>query len=322
MAESEAREAYALIFPGQGAQTVGMGYELYTVSAAARAVFDEADAAAGFALSTLIFNGPQEQLTQTVNAQPAILTMSIAVLRALQETGKLPAGEAMASGPAFMAGHSLGEYTALVAAGSLSLSDAVRLVQRRGALMQSAGEHTQSGMAAVIGLAEDKLREVCREAGGIVVLANINAPDQIVISGEREALARASDLAKAAGARRVVPLAVSGAFHSPVMEYAANAFAADVNAAPIQNATVPIISNVTAQPIQDAAAIRKELVEQLTSPVNWVQSVNYMLDHGVTRYIELGPGTVLAGLVKRIAGNRPVKVESVNNEPGVQAFQL
>lgn len=319
MAESE---AYALIFPGQGAQTVGMGYELYTVSAAARAVFDEADTAAGFALSTLIFNGPQEQLTQTVNAQPAILTMSIAVLRALQEIGKLSGGEAMASAPVFMAGHSLGEYTALVAAGSLSLSDAVRLVQRRGSLMQAAGAHTPSGMAAVIGLDEEKLRQVCREAGGIVVPANINAPDQIVISGERDALARASDLAKAAGARRVVPLAVSGAFHSPVMEYAANAFAADVNSAPIQDASVPIISNVTAQPVQDASAIRRELIEQLTSPVNWLQSVSYMLDHGVSRYIELGPGAVLAGLVKRIAGSRPVKVESVNNESGVQAFQL
>ena len=255
----------AYVFPGQGSHFVGMGKDLYDTSPAARAIFQEADAALGFALSSLCFDGPAEALTDTVNQQPALLTMSVAVLEALRSAGKL------AQAPAFVAGHSLGEFSALVAAGALDFASAVRLVRERGRLMKQAGDETPGAMAAVLSLEDSVVEAVCAEAsqtvGGLgVVCANYNAPGQIVVSGEKSALEAASVLAKGRGARRVIPLAVSMASHSPLMAGAARQFAAAVAAAPWRDASVPVVANVTARPVRSVAEIKAELVAQLTSP--------------------------------------------------------
>ncbi len=302
----------ALLLPGQGAQHVGMGRELAEAFPAARDVFERADTALGVDLSRTMWEGPEEELTATHNAQPAILTHSVAVHAVVRDR---------LSGVRFAAGHSLGEFSAYVAAGSLSFERAVRAVRRRGELMYEAGLSRPGTMAAILGLEDDLLEDVCRRAsrdGGACVPANFNAPGQTVISGDAPAIQRALTLAKAAGARRALPLNVSGAFHSPLMEVAEAGLREHLEAVPFGDPLFPVVSNVTAQPVTDGADARRLLVEQLTSPVRWAASMRAMLDAGVSRFLELGPGSVLAGLMKRI--DRAAEVVSLGTAADVNAF--
>ncbi len=282
----------AYVFPGQGSQWVGMARDLHATSPPAREVFQEADSALGFSLSRLCFEGPEEALRQTVNAQPAILTVSIAYLRSNESS------PSVTGTPAFVAGHSLGEYTALIAAGVLTFGDALCLARERGRLMQEAGERHPGGMLAVIGLDENAVRDVCDACG--IQIANINCPGQIAVSGAAEPLARAAELAKSRGAHRVVPLQVSGAFHSRLMESASQGMARATSGLDFRDAAIPVVANTTALPITDGGAIRSELLEQLLNCVQWQKSVEYMIGQGVTTFIEIGPGQVLTGLIKRI----------------------
>jgi len=289
-----------------------MGRDLYEASAAARAVFDQADATLGFALAQLCFEGLEANLTATENAQPALLTMSTALLAALAEgrgdwrveTGELSSLISRLVFPvSFVAGHSLGEYSALVAAGALEFATALQLVRRRGELMASARE---GGMAAIIGLDEAPLEAICSETsapGASVVIANYNAPGQLVISGASESVERACELAKAHGAKRALHLKVSAAFHSPLMRAAADGLASAIADAVLANARVPLIANVTATPLVAADTIRRELVAQVTAPVRWIASVQRMIADGVDTFVEIGPGSVLTGLIRRIAPN-------------------
>jgi len=301
----------AYVFPGQGSQAVGMGQDLSSTYAVARETFQEADEALGFSLSALCFEGPEEELRQTQNAQPAIMAASMACLRVVREEQLLPPGVA------FLAGHSLGEYTALVAAGALDFAQGLRLVRERGRLMQQAGEQVPSGMAAVLGLEEDALQQVCQEAG--VQVANLNSPGQVVISGPKKELARAVDLAKARGAKQVVSLNVSGAFHSNVMRPAEEGLAAYLELVPIKDPRVPVVSNVTARPVVDAGGVKAALVQQLCSPVRWHPSVEWMVDQGVSTFVEFGPGRVLGGLIRRI--HRQARVASVGNVESVEKLR-
>jgi [acyl-carrier-protein] S-malonyltransferase len=304
-----------------------MGRDLYDWPAA-RAIFDRADATLGFALTRLCFEGPENELTATENAQPALLTVSAALLAVLNER----AGEERRSqgdetvarsasqllSPSHVAGHSLGEYSALLAAGALGFSTALRLVRRRGELMSEA---RQGGMAAIIGLDEQPLEQICGEvsaAGAPVVIANYNSPGQLVISGATEAIELACALAKQRGAKRALPLKVSAAFHSPLMRYAAEGLAAAVAEAAIEDARTPVISNVAAEPLQAADAIRRELIDQVTSPVRWIASVRRMAAAGVDTFVEVGPGSVLAGLIKRIAPD--ARLVNVSDLASAQAF--
>jgi [acyl-carrier-protein] S-malonyltransferase len=300
----------AYLFPGQGSQGVGMGQALVQRSEKARQVFAEADRILGVPLSDLCFHGPAETLTETFNAQPAILTASIAALRALQ------AARPNFPQPAFLAGHSLGEYSALVAAGVLQFSDAVRLTRVRGELMARAGVEMPGSMAAILGLEDDLVAEICgraaAEMGGIVQVANYNSPGQVVISGEKSGVERAMELAKDARGRTRL-LAVSIAAHSPLMASIVDEFAAHVEATPLGSPSVPVIGNLSARPLAGSGQIRKELVGQLTGSVRWTESVRTMIEGGVDRFVEIGPGAVLTGLVKRIAP----EVETANvAEPG------
>jgi [acyl-carrier-protein] S-malonyltransferase len=290
-------QPYALVFPGQGAQFVGMGAALIEASAAARETVREADAILGVSLSDLMANGPAEELEDTYNAQPAILTISVAAHRAVEEAlgAKLH--------PAMVAGHSLGEFSALVAAGVLDFADALRLVRERGRIMKAAGETNPGAMAAVLGLDDDSLAEVCREASndsGVVVVANRNCPGQTVISGEVGALERASELAKERGAKRVARLGVSIASHSPLMENAAAEFGQRVSELTLTDPQVPVVANGTAQPMTHRTDVAAEISAQMAAPVDWTGSVQTMLDAGIRTFIELGPGAVIAGLIKRI----------------------
>jgi [acyl-carrier-protein] S-malonyltransferase len=294
----------ALVFPGQGSQFVGMGQELIEVSAEARNVYDQADEILGFSLSQLILNGPTEELEDTINAQPAILTASVAALEAIHDRLN---GTEKSFTPKMVAGHSLGEFTALVAAKAIDFPTALRLVRERGRLMKEAGDEAPGGMAAILGLDEEKLNEVCAHASseGVVVIANANCPGQIVISGEVAALLRAMELAKAAGAKRVARLGISIASHSPLMAHASSQFATQVAATDFSKPTVPVIANVTASPMTTAQEIRDELSVQIERPVNWTGSVRSMVDAGITTFVEIGPGNVLAGLNKRISRATP-----------------
>ena len=287
-----------LLFPGQGSQEVGMGEEIVAHSPAAAAIFQQADDILGFPLSQLCFQGPEDELTDTINVQPALLTAAIAALRAVEEQ----LGHSIAAAAA--AGHSLGEYSALVAAGSLSFEDALRLVRERGRLMKLAGERAPGGMAAIIALETEKIAEICQQASneseGVVVIANDNCPGQVVISGNEDALNRAMELAKEAKARKVVRLAVSIAAHSPLMAAVQDEFAAAVAQADIRPPQFPVIANITAQPLTDVDDIRQELVGQLQNSVQWTKSMQYLIAQGHETFIEFGPGKVLAGLMKRI----------------------
>lgn len=293
-----------------------MGRDLYEESPAARTIFEQADTTLGFALSQLCFEGPEAQLTATEYAQPALLTVSTALLAALAE--QTAAQGAAAIEPAYVAGHSLGEYSALVAAGALEFPTALKLVKRRGELMAQADS---GGMAAIIGLDEPTLEAICQEAstdGAQVVIANYNAPGQLVLSGATQAIEQAIALAKGRGAKRAMPLKVSAAFHSPLMRAAAEGLASSITAATIGDARVPVISNVQAQPIRTADEIRHELAEQVTSPVRWIASVRAMADAGVDTFIEIGPGSVLTGLIKRIAPE--ARLVNLNNLASVRTF--
>jgi len=283
----------AYVFPGQGSQSSGMGLDLYDSYPSAKAVFDEADASLGFPLSRICFEGPDEELTKTHNVQPAILAVSIACLKAIEEAAivNFPS-------PTFVAGHSLGEYTALVAAGALGLADAVLLVRERGRLMYEAGLKNPGSMLAVIGLDEETVKDISLHSG--TEISNINCPGQIVISGATQALAEADKLARARGARVLIPLKVSGAFHSALMEPVIAEFSRIVSNVRFQPPSIPVISNVTARPLTDADSIKGELVKQLRNCIQWQRSVEYMVRSGVTIFYEIGPGRVLSGLFRRI----------------------
>jgi [acyl-carrier-protein] S-malonyltransferase len=286
-----------LLFPGQGSQSVGMGRDLFDAFPEARAVFEEADEVLGFRLSHLIFDGPEDRLTATKNAQPALLTHSVASLRVL----------APRIGPvASAAGHSLGEFSAHVAAGTLSFADALSAVRRRGELMYDTGRRRPGTMAAILGLDDDQVADVCRRVGaGVCVPANFNAPGQVVISGDEAAVAEAIDGARAAGAKRALALEVSGAFHSPLMAPAEDELAEHLAGIEFRNPDFPVYANVTAAPVTSGAEARRLLVRQLTAPVRWSATVRAMADGGTDRFIEVGPGGVLRGLTRRIAKGVP-----------------
>lgn len=281
----------ALLFAGQGAQTVGMGQELAKTFPAAKVWFDRANSALGYDLASICFSGPEPELTRTENAQPGIFLVSWIALELLRE--QVPSLPCDAT-----AGLSLGEFTALTAAGAMSFEDGLRVVRQRGRFMQEACEATRGTMAAIIGMEEGPMREVCAEAG--VVLANLNCPGQLVISGPLEPIAKACELAKARGAKRALPLALAGAYHSPLMSSAQPKLAAALDAIQVNAPSVPVISNVTAEPHGSPAEIRARLVEQVTSSVLWEKSIRSLLAQGFTRFIELGPGTALTGFLKRI----------------------
>ncbi len=269
-----------------------MGLSVYEAYSSAHAVFDEADATLGFPISTLCFEGPSEELTRTINVQPALVATSMACLKAAQQAlgNKFPT-------PAFLAGHSLGEYTALVVADSLSFADALKLVRERGRLMYEAGLKSPGSMMAVIALDRTPLQEVCATAG--VEISNVNAPGQLVISGAVDRLEVAAELAKQRGARRVIPLNVSGAFHSTLMDPVLDEFNRFMESFEFRTPRIPVVSNVTALPLADGEAIREELLSQLRRCIQWQPSVEYMTLNGVTTYYEIGPGTVLSGLIRR-----------------------
>jgi [acyl-carrier-protein] S-malonyltransferase len=308
-------ETTAFVFPGQGSQAVGMGQDLAQVYPVARDTFAEADDVLGFALSALCFEGPEEALNDTLNTQPALFAASMAAWRALHSAGwSAPA--------AFAAGHSMGEYTALAAAGALTFADGLRLVRERGRLMKEAGERSPGGMAAVLQVEAKALDDIClrasQETGKVVQVANYNSPGQIVISGDNQALEVAVQLAQAAGARRVRRLAVSIAAHSPLMAVIADEFRRAVEATPIRPPQTPVVANVTARPLTSADDIRQEMVAQLTSSVRWIESVETMAARGVTRFIEIGPKDVLTGLVRRIDEN--VSALTCGTAAGVQTL--
>ena len=293
----------AYLFPGQGAQAVGMGQELYDHSPAARSVFHQVDMALGRPLSRLLFNGPEEELRQTINAQPAIMAVSLACIKAMEE--KLGV-EAMPQ-PVLVAGHSLGEYTALAVAGVLDVAETAHLVHVRGELMQEACDQNPGTMAAIIGMDEMTMEEIARETGTYV--SNINTAEQIVISGEKMAVAQAMDLASARGAKKVIPLRVGGAFHSGLMEPAKVGLVEAVNKLNFREPTVPIVANCTGSPLTTAESIKQELVSQICTCVQWKRSIDYMVGSGVSNFIEVGPGNALSGMVKRIS--KDAKVASV-----------
>src|SRR6478736_2684311 len=282
----------ALLFAGQGAQVVGMGKELASTFPTAKAWFARANAALGYDLTSVCFNGPEPELTKTENAQPGIFLVSWIAFDLLKE--KIPTLKFEAT-----AGLSLGEFTALTAAGAMSFEDGLRVVRQRGRFMQEACDVTKGGMAAVIGLEEAPTREVCAEAG--VVLANLNCPGQLVISGEVDKITKACELAKAKGAKRAIPLTVAGAYHSPLMASAQPKLQVELTKAKLSAPIVPVISNVTAQPHSTPDQISARMVEQVTSSVRWEESMRYLLAQGYTRFIELGPGAALSGFMKRIS---------------------
>ncbi|MGG1398353.1 ACP S-malonyltransferase [Bacillus salipaludis] len=295
----------AFVFPGQGSQTVGMGKEAAEQNSEMMSYFTKADETLNSSLSKIIFEGPQEELTLTVNAQPALLTTSIALLSLFEKSG-IQAD--------FLAGHSLGEYTALVASGALTFEEGVYAVRKRGEFMEVAVPNGEGTMAAVLGLDRVKLAAACNEvsaSGYPVSLANLNCPGQIVISGSRKGVELAGEKAKEAGAKRVIPLEVSGPFHSSLMKPAAAELKGVLDGLNMQDAKIPVIANVSAEPMEKAEEIKEKLIEQLFSPVLWEDSVQKMIELGVDTFIEVGPGKVLSGLIKKI--DRSVKTYSVSD---------
>lgn len=302
----------AYVFPGQGSQWVGMGRDLYDNFSSARAIFDQADEVLGFPLSRLCFEGPEDDLRLTINAQPALVTASFASLQAACEVG----GSDGLPPPAFTAGHSLGEYTSLALAGVSDFATTVYLARERGRLMYEAGLAQPGGMAAIIGLDEALLAEVCRQTG--TWIANINCPGQIVISGAREDVAKTMDLAKTKGAHRTIPLQVSGAFHTPLMQPAFDGMTEIIATISFNEPAIPIIANTSAQPLTTAEEIKEELLTQLRHCVQWQRSIEYMVNDGVNTFIEIGPGKVLTGLIKRI--NRDVKTLNIGDAEAIRSL--
>ncbi len=302
----------ALLFPGQGSQYVGMGRDLAERFPAARATFEEADAILGLGLSALMWEGPEAELTATRNAQPAILTHSVAVVRVVREH----LGDVH-----WAAGHSLGEFSAYVAAGSLVFDDALRTVRLRGELMFESGQQRPGTMAAILGLDDADVERVCRAASSadeVVVPANYNSPAQVVISGDVPAVQRAMELARTAGAKRALPLNVSGAFHSPLMEVAQDGLREQLEGVVMGAPAFPVVSNVTAEPVSDPGEARRLLVRQLTAPVRWTASMRGLLAAGADRFLEVGPGSVLTGLLRRVA--KDVAAQTLGTAAEVEAF--
>lgn len=299
------------MFPGQGSQNPGMGKDLADKFPAARQVFEEADEALGFALSDLCFNGPADQLQLTENTQPAILTTSVAALRAMESEGF--------QNPDFVAGHSLGEYSALVAAGALSLTDAVRTVRKRGQYMQEAVPVGTGAMAAILGADVETVAAACVEAarGEVCSAANINSPNQIVIAGAAAAIDRAIEIVKARGAKRAVKLNVSAPFHCAMMMPAQERLALDLSELEFKDFATPVVTNVDARPINKGADARDALIRQVSQPVRWLESVELLATHGVQTFIEIGPGKVLSGLLRQI--NRELRCLNVEDESSLRA---
>lgn len=300
--ESSVKAAY--VFPGQGSQVVGMGKDLYDNFPSVKAIFDAADEALGYSLSKICFEGPEEALKQTLNAQPAILTVSYACLVAAREAN----GDGALPPASYVAGHSVGEYTALAAAGVLTFATALKLARERGRLMQEAGAKRPGTMAAVLGVDESELNKVCAGAG--VVIGNVNCPGQLVISGDKDKVEGAVSLIQAKKGR-AIPLAVSAAFHSPLMAPAIPGMKAAFASANFIKARVPVVANTTAVAVETPDAIKDELISQITSCVQWQKSVEFMVSKGVNTFIEMGPGRVLTGCIKRI--NRDVKTVNISD---------
>jgi len=300
----------AFLFPGQASQYPGMGRELAANHPAARSVFEEADKALGFSISELCFNGTEEALKLTANTQPAILTVSVAAYRVLEENGVQPA---------YVAGHSLGEFSALVAAGGLEFSDAVRLVRHRGEYMQTAVPEGVGAMAAILGLAPAQVAGICRQAadGQVVAPANLNSPEQTVISGHAEAVKRAVELASAGGAKRAVMLPVSAPFHSSLMQPAAVRLEADLRATEFHDLHVPLVNNVDAEQTTSGDEAREALIRQVTLPVRWEESIRELIEQGVNTFVEVGPGRVLTGLLRQI--DRSIHVFNVEDEKSLRS---
>ena len=310
-AEASTAGSTAFVFPGQGSQALGMGYDVYINSPAGREVFEEVDDALGRRLSDVMFGEDSDALTRTENAQPAILTASIAMWRAMEEA------TATMVMPDLAAGHSLGEYSALVVAGVLSVSDAVKLVCERGRLMQGACESSPGGMLALIGVDEVTAAEICRDSG--VEMSTVNTPEQIIIAGDHKGLARAADLAGARGAKKAIPLSVAGAFHSGLMSSAQHGLDSAIESTTFNDPLVPVVGNVDARPLTTADDVKSELRRQLTSCVQWNRGVRYMLDGGgVDEFVEIGNGKVLSGMIKRI--DRGARVRNVSDYDSVWEF--
>ena len=305
----------AYVFPGQESHAVGMGLDLFVHYAAARSVFEEVDETLGFSLSRLCFEGPAAELGQTVNVQPAVLATSVACLKAAQEVSQdgLPA-------PTFVAGHGIGAYSALVVAEALTLSDAVRLVRERGRLMNEAGQRTPGGMLSMTGLDIETVRDICLSAG--TEIAQIDAPDQVTISGTSESLTKARRLMQIKGARRVIPLKVSGPFYSALMEPAIGRLRNAIAGFTFNKPSIPVVANVTAQPLVDLEAIKEELVSQIVHCIMWQQSVENMIARGVTTFFEMGPGEILTRLIKRISpGAQTFNVSTVQTVSEITAWR-